>query len=200
MGKKDSIYAYIRDEVNRRGLPPTIREIGRQFDISSTNGVRYFLDKLESEGLIRRKSRTARGIEIVRRPTSGQGEVIPVLGRVPAGEPVFSEEYVEDMVFLDKRIAKGEGIFAVRVNGDSMVDAGINDGDLAIVKRNPSPHSGEIVVALIEDEVTLKRLIRKSGRVILKPENENYAEIDLKSLGHDRVSIVGTVQAIVRRY
>jgi repressor LexA len=200
MGKKDSIYAYIRDEISRRGLPPTIREIGKQFDISSTNGVRYFLDKLESDGLIIRKSRTARGIEIVRRPMDGQGEVIPVLGRVPAGKPLFSEEYVEDVVLLDKKIAKGEGIFAVRVNGDSMVDAGINDGDLAIVKRNPSPHSGEIVVALIEDEVTLKRLIRKAGRVILKPENENYTEIDLNSLGHDRVSIIGTVQAIVRRY
>jgi SOS-response transcriptional repressor LexA len=81
-----------------------------------------------------------------------------------------------------------------------MIGAGINDGDLAIVKKNPTPQSGEIVVALIEDEVTLKRFIRKGGKAILRPENEAYSDIDLTSLGHDRISIIGTVQALVRRY
>jgi repressor LexA len=200
MDKKDRIYRYIREEISRRGLPPTIREIGEKFGISSTNGVRYFLDKLEGEGLIKRQSRTARGIKIVGRGTSDQGRVVPVLGRVPAGEPIFSEEYIEDEILVDERFGGGEGIFALRVNGDSMIGAGINDGDLAIVKQNPAPHSGELVVALIEDEVTLKRLIRTGGRVILRPENEKYSEIDLTDLGHDRISIIGTVQAIVRRY
>jgi repressor LexA len=200
MGKKERIYEYIRQEVALRGLPPTIREIGGRFDISSTNGVRYFLDKLEKDGLIKRQSRTARGIEIVGRETAGQGRPIPVLGRVPAGDPTFSEEYVEDMLLLDEDIAKGEGVFAVRVNGDSMIGAGINDGDLAVVKRNPAPRNGEIVVALIEDEVTLKRFIRMGGKVILRPENDAYSDIDLSSLGHDRISIIGTVQALVRRY
>jgi len=200
MGKKDRIYEYIRQEVTLRGLPPTIREIGERFDISSTNGVRYFLDKLEKEGLIERQSRTARGIKIVGREIQGEGRAVPLLGGVPAGEPTFSEEYIEDIILLDDNIARGAGVFAVRVKGDSMVGAGINDGDLAVVKRNPSPHSGEIVVALIEDEVTLKRFIRKGGRVILKPENDNYTDIDLTALGHNRISIMGTVQAIVRRY
>jgi repressor LexA len=200
MGKKERIYEYIRDEINIRGLPPTIREIGEHFDISSTNGVRYFLAKLEGEGLIKRQSRMARGIEIVRRSMGGGGKAVPIVGRVPAGDPNFSEEYVEDTILIDSSVAGGEGVFAVRVNGDSMVGAGINDGDLAIVKRNPAPRNGEIVVALIEDEVTLKVFVRKEGRVVLKPENENYSEIDLTSLGHDRVSIIGTVQAIVRKY
>lgn len=200
MGKKERIYDYIRQEVSLRGLPPTIREIGERFDISSTNGVRYFLDKLESDGLIKRQSRTARGIEIVGREMVGEGRPVPILGRVPAGKPTFSEEYIEDMLLLDDTIAKGDGVFAVRVKGDSMIGAGINDGDLAIVKRNPTPQNGEIVVALIEDEVTLKRFVRKGDRAILRPENEAYSDIDLTSLGHDRISIIGTVQALVRRY
>ena len=200
MGKKERIFEYIRKEISLRGFPPTIREIGERFDISSTNGVRYFLDRLEKEGLIKRRSRTARGIEIVEREMVGEGRPVPVLGRVPAGEPTFSEEYVEDMLLLDDNIAKGEGVFAVRVKGDSMIGAGINDGDIAVVKRNPSPQNGEIVVALIEDEVTLKRFILKRGKPILRPENEAYEDIDLSSLGHNRISIIGTVQALVRRY
>ncbi len=200
MGKKERIYEYIRQEVALRGLPPTIREIGGRFDIASTNGVRYFLGKLEKDGLIKRQSRTARGIEIVGREMVGQGKPVPILGRVSAGEPTFSEEYIEDMLLLDDSIAKGEGVFAVRVKGDSMIGAGINDGDLAIVKKNPTPQNGEIVVALIEDEVTLKRFILKRGKAILRPENDAYTDIDLSSLGHDRISIIGTVQALVRRY
>jgi repressor LexA len=200
MGKKERIYEYIRHEVVRRGLPPTIREIGDHFDISSTNGVRYFLDKLEQEGLIKRKSRTARGIEIVGIDLVGEGRAIPILGRVPAGEPNFSEEYVDDMLLLDDSIVKGEGVFAVRVNGDSMIGAGINDGDIAVVKRNPTPQNGDIVVALLEDEVTLKRFVIRGGKTILKPENQAYGDIDLSSLGHDSISILGTVQVLVRRY
>jgi len=200
MGKKERIYEYIQDEVEVRGFPPTIREIGERFDISSTNGVRYFLDRLEREGLIKRQSRTARGIEVVARGMVGEGKPVPILGRVPAGEPTFSEEYIEDMLLLDGNIAKGEGVFAVRVKGDSMIGAGINDGDIAIVKRNPTPQNGEIVVALIEDDVTLKRFILHGGKPILRPENEAYEDIDLSGLGHDRISIIGTVQALVRRY
>jgi repressor LexA len=200
MGKKDRIYEYIRDEVNIRGIPPTIREIGKRFDISSTNGVRYFLRKLEGEGLIKRQARTARGIKVVGRQVKGLGEEVPILGRVPAGDPTFSDEYVEDIILIDKNIARGEGVFAVRVRGDSMIGAGINDGDIAVVNRNTTALSGDIVVALIEDEVTLKRFIRKGRRVILKPENDNYEEIDLAALGHDRISIIGIVQAIIRRY
>lgn len=200
MGKKERIYEYIRKEVTLRGLPPTIREIGERFDISSTNGVRYFLDRLEKEGLIKRQCRTARGIEIVGRDVVGDGRPVPLLGRVPAGEPNFSEEYIEDMLLLDENIARGEGVFAVRVKGDSMVGAGINDGDIAVVKRNPTPLNGEIVVALIEDEVTLKRFVLKGGKAILRPENEAYEDIELANLGHDRISIIGTVQALVRRY
>lgn len=200
MEKKQQIYEYIRGEIRDRGIPPTIREIGARFNISSTNGVRYFLGKLEEEGLIKRQNWTARGIKIVEGGPSFEGVAIPILGRVPAGKPVFSEEYIEGTILVDGNIARGDGVFAVRVHGDSMIGAGINDGDIAVVRRNPYPQQGEIVVALIEDEVTLKRLTKKNRHIVLKAENEEYADIDLTELGHDQISMIGSVVAIIRRF
>jgi repressor LexA len=200
MDRKGEIYRYIKTEISNNGLPPTIREIGSRFNISSTNGVRYFLNKLEDDGLIERQNRTARGIKLIERLPTSTGTPVPILGRVPAGKPSFSEENVEDTILLDTNLAKGSGVFAVRVHGDSMVGAGINDGDIAVVKPNPLPQSGEIVVALIEDEVTLKRIIKKGREVILRPENDDYPEMNLTKLGHDRIRIIGSVLTIIRRF
>jgi repressor LexA len=200
MEKKREIYQYIKAEITRKGLPPTIREIGTRFNISSTNGVRYFLGKLEDEGLIERRNRTARGIKVLEPSPASEGTPVPLLGRVPAGKPSFSEENIEDTILLDRNLAKGQGVFAVRVHGDSMVGAGINDGDIAVVKPNPLPQSGEIVVALIEDEVTLKRIIKKGREVILKPENDDYPDLNLTRLGQDRIRILGSVITIIRRF
>ena len=200
MDKKARIYEYIKAGIRDRGLPPTIREIGKRFDISSTNGVRYFLDKLEHEGLITRQHRTARGIRLVQSQSIPDGRPVPLVGRVPAGPPDFSDENIEDLVLLDERIAKGEDVFAVRVNGDSMVDAGINDGDIAIVRPNATPQIGDVVVALLDDEVTLKRYARAGENIVLKPENEAYPVIEISSHKDKNVRIIGNVIAIVRRY
>jgi repressor LexA len=200
MEKKEKIYRYIKTEISEKGLPPTIREIGDRFDISSTNGVRYFLSKLEADGLIERQNRTARGIKIIEKLPSLKGTPVPILGRVPAGRPSLSEENVEDTILLDSKLARGPGVFAVRVHGDSMIGAGINDGDIAVVKQNPLPQSGEIVVALIDDEVTLKRIVKKRGDVILKAENDQYPDLNLTKMGHDRIRILGSVLTIIRRF
>jgi repressor LexA len=200
MDRKGQIYTYIKKEISKNGLPPTIREIGSRFNISSTNGVRYFLNKLEDDGLIERQNRTARGIRVIEKLQSVSGTPVPILGSVPAGKPSFSEENVEDTILLDSSLAKGPGVFAVRVHGDSMIGAGINDGDIAVVKPNPLPQSGEIVVALIEDEVTLKRIIKKGREVILRPENDDYPDLNLTELGHDRIRIIGSVLTIIRRF
>jgi repressor LexA len=200
MGKKRQIYEYIRAEITKKGIPPTIREIGKRFNISSTNGVRYFLNKLEEDGLIKRQKWTARGISIIEGGASVSGVAIPILGRVPAGRPSFGEEYVEDTILVDDRLAGSDGVFAVRVHGDSMIGAGINDGDIAVVKQNPYPQNGEIVVALIEDEVTLKRFKMKRGKLILQAENDRYPDINLSELGHDRIRIIGSVISIIRRF
>jgi repressor LexA len=228
--KKGQIYRFIRSEISTRGLPPTIREIGKRFNISSTNGVRYFLGKLEAEGLIERKTWTARGIQVAKAyrddsawspdvPSSdlprssrrGRGlhgisaalshvRSVPILGRVPAGSPVVSEQYAEGTLLLDQKIVRGYEVFAVKVRGESMIEAGINDGDIAVVKKNTSPAPGDLVVALLDDEVTLKRLIKRNGDLILKPENEGYPEINLTELSHKEIRILGTVIAIVRQY
>ncbi|HVP58656.1 MAG TPA: transcriptional repressor LexA [bacterium] len=219
MDKKGQIYQFIRSEISLKGLPPTIREIGRRFDISSTNGVRYFLSKLEAEGLIERRNWTARGIKVARvrhDDTSqemylriGPGRVtdtptnvrsVPILGRVPAGKPVVSEENIEGTILLDEKLARGFEVFAVKVRGDSMIGAGINDGDIAVVKQNLAPMPGDIVVALLDDEVTLKRLIKRDKSLVLKPENDQYPEINLSELSHKEIRMLGTVISIVRQY
>ncbi len=199
MDKKARIFEFIKNQIEERGYPPTIREIGRKFNISSTNGVRYFLNRLEEEGLIERIGRKARGIRIVGKG-GGQGVDIPILGRVPAGEPIFTDQFIENFIVVDRAIA-GEGrIFGVRVRGDSMTNAGIFEGDIAIVKENPRPNSGQIVVALIDGEVTLKRFIKRGKRYILKPENEKYKEIVLNKLRDKEIKIIGAVVGIVRRF
>jgi repressor LexA len=200
MERKREIYNFIRQEVACSGRPPTIREIGLRFNISSTNGVRYFLDKLEAEGLIKRISKTARGISLAGSDYQGGAKSVAVLGRVPAGGPDYGEEHIEGHILVDDRIAGGGDLFAVRVHGDSMIGAGINDGDIAVVKKNPEPLSGDIVIALIDDDVTLKRLIKKGSKVILRPENDRYQDIVLSDMGDRNISILGTLEAIVRNY
>jgi repressor LexA len=200
MDRKREIYSFIRDEISTRGRPPTIREIGEKFNISSTNGVRYFLDKLESEGLIKRLAKTARGISLVYDDAQGVGRSIPILGRVPAGGPDYGKEHLEGYILIDERFARHKDLFAVRVSGDSMLEAGIHDGDIALVKRNPDPASGEIVIALIDEEVTLKRIIKRGNNVILKPENKRYEDIVLAGMKDRNISILGTLEAILRTY
>jgi repressor LexA len=200
MDRKREIYSFIRDEISTRGRPPTIREIGEKFNISSTNGVRYFLDKLESEGLIKRLAKTARGISLVYEDARGVGRSIPILGRVPAGGPDYGKEHLEGYILIDERFARHKDLFAVRVSGDSMIEAGIHDGDIALVKRNPDPASGEIVIALIDEEVTLKRIIKRGNNVILKPENKMYEDIVLAGMKDRNISILGTLEAILRTY
>jgi repressor LexA len=200
MDRQREIYNFIRDEISKRGLPPTIREIGEKFDISSTNGVRYFLHRLEEEGLIMRKARTARGICLALKDEERNHRSVPVLGRVPAGGLEFGEENIESHILVDERFVRGNEVFAVMVKGDSMIGAGINDGDIAVVKKNPDPISGEIVVALIDDEVTLKRLIKKGKEIYLKPENRRYGIINLGEKRGRNIVILGTLEAIMRKY
>ena len=208
MDKKGQIFRFIRSEISTKGIPPTIREIGKRFDISSTNGVRYFLEKLEDERLIRRSDRTARGIRLAKAyrddsaPAAAQAAVrsIPILGRVPAGRPVVSEENIEGTLLLDEKLARGYEVFAVKVRGDSMIGAGINDGDIAVVKKDVSPNPGDLVVGMLDDEVTLKRLVRRGKDLILKPENDEYSEINLSQISNKEIRIIGTVIAIVRKY
>lgn len=235
--REQAILEFIATSLRDRGYPPTIREIGEAFGISSTNGVRYYLDRLEQAGRIRRDRWTSRGIELqaieggermaprgvessaTTRPrgaaaaplASATGPAarhaaarhaasfeIPILGRVAAGMPLLAEENVEDTLVVDGAMVKSGKHFALRVRGDSMKDAGIFDGDLVIVRHDAPVRSGEIVVALIGDEATVKRYFPRRDRILLLPENEEFQPIEVRETDPE-FRLAGKVVGVFRR-
>lgn len=176
-----------------RGFPPTIREIGDAFGITSTNGVRYYLNMLEKEGHLKRSGRISRGIETPRARVSAG---IPILGRVAAGQPVFAEESREDRLEPGQMFGDTQSLFALQVRGDSMINAGILEGDYVIVRRQETAGAGEIVVALLEDEATVKRYQPGRDRVELVAENPQYPPIVVEPGQEFR--ILGIVKGVLR--
>jgi repressor LexA len=193
--RQKAIYDFLLKTIREKGFAPSIHEIGRQFKIASTNGVSDHLKALEKKGYIRRVGK--RAIEIVN--ALGKTALIatrevPILGKVAAGKPLLSEENIEGVITIPDDMGSGK-TFALQVKGDSMIDAGILDGDRVIVKQQGTAENGEIVCALIEGEATLKRFFKKDGVVTLKAENEKYAPITLSS-GEFRIAgrVVGLLQ------
>jgi len=175
----------IREHIEVNGFPPTSREIGQVLGITSTS-VFEQLDRLEKKGFIKRQKKAARSIEIIEKKpvqTNYDEKVrlirIPVLGTIAAGQPILAEENFEEEILVDESsIGKGK-FFALKVKGDSMINAGINQGDLVIIRRQPVAENGEIVAALLDNEATIKRLKMDNGRVFLLPENEKYSPIEV---------------------
>ena len=195
--RQKEIYDFLLKTIREKGYAPSIPEIGLKFKIVSTNGVSDHLKALEKKGYIRRVGK--RAIEVLStlgKPMLMAVREIPILGRVPAGKPFLSEENVEGLLTISNDMASGK-LFALQVKGDSMIDAGILDGDRVIVKQQGTAENGEIVCALIEGEATLKRFYKKNGVVTLKAENEKYAPITV-SQGEFR--IVGKVVGLMRKF
>jgi repressor LexA len=188
------IYSFIQRFRRERGSAPTIREIGDHFRISSTNGVRYYLDMLEREGYIQRNRKVSRGIGPMREARTDAG--IPVLGRVAAGQPILAEENWDGSLTLQESFGDTSELFALRVRGDSMIDAGILEGDHVIVKRQPEARTGEIVVALLEDEATVKYYRPQRGRIELVAANAKYRPIVVEP--GQNMQILGVVRVVVR--
>jgi repressor LexA len=192
------ILEYIREVTRIRNYPPSVREIGEAVGLSSSSTVHNHLNQLERRGLIKRdpsKSRTVQLVEDVQNEDLRRRAVpIPVVGQVAAGMPILAEQNIEDHLMLSPDLAE-EGWFALRVKGDSMVNAGILDGDLVIVKPQEDAPDGTIVVALVEDEATVKRLDRSRGRIRLIAENPAYQPIE-----PDEASMVGAVRGLIRSY
>jgi repressor LexA len=187
------ILEFVQRFGRERGFPPTIREIGEAFGISSTNGVRYYLTLLEKSGHLKRSGRISRGIET----TATRSPIgIPILGRVAAGQPVFADESYDGRLEPDGLFGDTESLFALRVKGDSMINAGILEGDYVIVRRQETATAGEIVVALIEDEATVKRYQPGRDRIELVAENPQYAPIVVESDAEFRV--LGIVKGVIR--
>ena len=188
------ILGFIQRFTRERGFPPTIREIGREYGISSTNGVRYYLNMLEKEGYLRRSERISRGIEGVAKPTAREG--IPILGRVAAGQPVLAEESFEGALEPGDLFGDRSSLFALRVRGDSMTGAGIMPGDYVVVRKQEDASAGEIVVALLGDEATVKYYRPGRGRVELVAANPAYQPIEVEPGNEFRV--LGVVRGVIR--
>lgn len=212
-GRQRKVLLVIRNSVESRGYPPSLREIGQAVGLTSPSSVAHQLGALERKGYLRRDPNRPRALEIVALPDnfpgvpseSGHDETgsgdqrpaatyVPLLGRIAAGVPITADELVEDVFPLPKQIV-GEGdLFLLKVSGDSMVDAAICDGDWVVVRQQPTADNGDIVAAMIDGEATVKTFQRKAGRVLLIPHNAAYEPID----GRD-ASILGKVTAVLRR-
>ena len=193
--KQQQIYDYIISFSAEHGYPPSVREIGAYVGLKSPSTVHFHLKGLEAAGLINKAEGKTRSITVAQPETPVVPEdKVPVVGSVAAGSPILAQECIEDYLTFDTGGRPGE-YFALKVRGESMKYAGILPGDLVIVHQQADAHSGEIVVALFEDEATVKTLRRKDGHVWLMPENPDYEPID-----GEGCAILGKVTAVVRRY
>ncbi len=197
--KQQNVYEFIRKSVGRIGYPPSVREIAQQFGIS-TRAAYDHLRAIEKKGYIRRDPMKPRAIEIVgsrNNSLPGVDDVVqvPLLGRVAAGLPILAEENVEEyMTFPVDMVQQGGNIFALQVHGESMIEDGIMDGDYVLVREQPVAETGETVVAMLDDEATVKRFYRRNNRFELVP-----AHPTMEPIIADEVSIVGKVVGVYRR-
>lgn len=197
--KQKQILELIGRHVKERGFPPTMQELADELGIRSKNAIFKHLASLESKGFIQRHGGgTARGITVLHPmglPHQAHADNVPVLGRIAAGAPILAEQNIERYVAVPDYLTGGGGsYFALRVQGDSMIDAGIYEGDLVIVRSTQQAANGDIVVALTGEEATVKRLMLSGDSMYLKPENPAYAPIPLSQAW----SIQGKVVALIR--
>ena len=215
--RQQRILAHLKDFMERRGYPPSMREIGDAVGLTSSSSVAHQLKVLEEKGFVRRDPNRPRALEVflpelmaARRSISAAEETpfdetgvgdampaasyVPVLGRIAAGGPILAEEQIEDVFPLPKQLV-GEGqLFLLEVRGESMVDAAICDGDYVVIRQQPTANNGEIVAAMIDGEATVKTFQRTGGQVWLLPHNEAFEPID-----GTHATILGKVTAVLRR-
>lgn len=205
--RQKEILSFIEQFRNENGYPPTLREIGRQFQISSTFGVKRHLEALVKKGYISIESNASRGISFLKNEFEKTADTfsmhdnlftkIPIVGRVAAGTPILAIENIEGSLVVDPSfLKKSEEYYALKVRGDSMIDAGIFDGDYVIVAAKKEINNGEIVVAMLADEVTVKSYENKNGTIRLIPQNKNYTPIQINN--ENDFSILGRVSGVIR--
>ena len=197
---QDRILAYIQSEIRERGYAPSVREIGEAVGLRSTSTVHGHLLRLEKKGLLRRDAMKPRAMGLSPELSASEEEAfddvrrLPVVGRVAAGQPILAEENIEEEMPVPAGLTGAGEHFILRVRGDSMVEAGILDGDYIVVRSQPDAQNGEIVVALVEDSATVKRFYKENGYFRLQPENSTMEPIVVES-----VSILGKVVSLLRR-
>jgi repressor LexA len=195
--REQEILRFIKHNIKSKGYPPSVREIGQAVGLKSSSTVHSYLRKMEEKELIRRDPTKPRAMEILDEETKSFKEIImvPVLGRVAAGVPLLAVENQEDMFPLPADFAGHGEFFMLQVKGDSMVEAGILEGDLVLVRRQPSVENGDIAVVLIEDEATIKRFYHEKDHIRLQPENYRLSPIIVKN-----VEVLGKVIGLIRKF
>ncbi len=200
--RQQEILDFIREEIAEKGIPPTYREIGERFQIRSTNGVHATLEALRRKGYLEREPSISRGLRIKspagQKTAAGRLKSVPLVGRVAAGAPILAEENIEDFIAVDETFFGGEGYFALRVEGDSMKDAGIFNGDVVVARQQATAQRGDIVVAIIGDEATVKYYFPEGDHVRLQPANEAYQPIIVRP-GKEDFRIAGKVTGLIRK-
>ena len=191
--KLNRVMDYIRKFTEENGYTPSVREIGKECGIKSTATVHSYIEKLQDKGYLSKTDHKKRSVTIGK----GSGVSIPLIGTVTAGQPIFAYENYEDYYTFPTGEFKGNELFMLRVQGTSMIDAGIMNGDKIIVRRQSTAENGEIVVALVEDEATVKRFYKRNGQIVLHPENEALSDMIYED---GEVSILGKVIGLMRNY
>jgi repressor LexA len=197
---QERVFGFLKNYLGEKGFPPTLREIASHFGLRGPKAPQKTLTILERKGYVRKIPGGSRAIEILPLPPIRLAQIlsIPIIGRVQAGEPILAVENIEGYIHLDRSLVSSGDVFLLRVQGDSMIDAHIQDGDFALVKPQPFAENGEIVVALIEDEATIKRIFQKRDLIQLEPANPKMEPIIVKK-DEKKVTIVGKVVGIFRK-
>lgn len=205
--RQQQIFEFILFSINKFGYPPSIPEVQKKFSFKSPNAVNDHLNALERKGHISRRPHKSRGIEVLNHASfkTNNSDVddnvteMPIIGKVSAGTPILAEENIEGTIFVDKSLARNSrGMFVLRVKGTSMINAGILDGDFVLVRQQPTAEQGEMIVALIEDEATVKRFYRDKNKIRLQPENDTMQPIIIDPK-ESNVSIIGKVEGVIRK-
>jgi repressor LexA len=197
--KQEAVLKFIEEYQSAYGKSPTIKEMKEKFQVSSDNSILKHLKALQEKGYLK-KDDTPRGIKLlesVKQKLIGGGVSLPILGSIPAGGPVVTDEYVNGWMSVGEDLAKNnKDFFMLEVTGRSMIDAGIYEGDLVLVNTKKEAKDGDIVVALIDNENTLKRLQKQNGKIYLKAENKEYEDIH----PIEELVVQGTVTSLIRQY
>ena len=202
--RQNEILKFIILNKEKFGYPPSIPEIQEKFSFKSPNVVQDHLGALERKGYISRRAHKARSIEVLGHTTSTNNDEnraieVPIVGEISAGRPILAQKNIEGNILVDKSIVtNSDGIFALRVKGDSMINAGILNGDYVIASQQQDAEQGDIVVALIDDEATVKRFYKEKNRIRLQPENDTMEAIIIKP-NKNNVRIIGKIKGVIRK-
>ena len=204
--RQDQVLQYIRQSIHDRGYPPTLREIGAHMGIKSTNGVNDHLRALERKGYLTREDMKSRALrpkdlhlDTVTPANDDDLVEVAILGRVAAGMPLYAEEHLIDTVRIDQSLLRSGEVFGLKVSGDSLIEAGIHNGDYVFVRKQSTADRGDIVVALIGDEATVKRYFPEKDYIRFQPENSAMAPILVRASDFRPTMLLGIVVGLYRR-